>query len=98
MGMGRGTGVQRGGRSLYVISGLVVILEPITVTGTDGVQGGLIPVEVDESHIEQRSDDDGGDGEGTKEPGELVLGVDRGQGKVEGGGESGLELGEGHDE
>jgi len=76
----------------------VGILEPITVTGTDDVQSSLSPIEVEESPVEQRSDNHGGDGEGTKEPCELVLGVERDQGKVEGGRESGLELREGHDE
>jgi len=76
----------------------VFILEPFTVTGTDDVQRGLSPIELEESQIEQRSDNHGGDGEGPKEPGELVLDVDRDKGKVEGGREGGLELGEGHDE
>ena len=74
------------------------ILEPIAVTGTDDVQSGLGPIELEESQIEQRSDNHGCDGERTKEPGELVLGVERDQGKVEGGREGGLELRECHDE
>ena len=64
-GKGVGTaGTERRGSSLHIVSRLVAgILEPVTFTGTDHVQSGLVPIEVDESQIEQRSDDDGGDGE-----------------------------------
>jgi len=77
---------------------LMRIREPITITSTDGVQSSLSPIELEESQIEQSSNNDGSDGEGTEEPGELLLDVDRDESEVEGGGDGGLELREGHDE
>ena len=56
--------------------GLCTIRQPVTITGTDGVQGGLSPVRFEESQAEQRPDDHDSDGEGTREQGELVLDID----------------------
>lgn len=77
---------------------LMVILKPITITSTDDVQRGLSPIELEESQIKQRADNNGCNSEGPKQPSEPVLDVDRDQGEVEGGGESGLELRESRDE
>ena len=49
------------------------------ITGTDRVQGGLSLTRFEGSQTEQRPDNHGGDGEGTREPSGLVVDVDRGR-------------------
>ena len=52
--------------------------QSVSPSRTDRVQGGLSPARFEESHVE-RPDKHGSDGEGTREPSELVLDVDRGR-------------------
>ena len=58
--------------------GLVHIRKSVTIASTDRVQGGLSPARFEEGQAEQRPDNHGSDGEGTREPSELVLDADRG--------------------
>lgn len=89
---------RRSSLHMSVLRLLVRILEPITITCTNNIKSSLSPIEPHESQVEQGSYDNGGDGEGTEEPGEPLLDVDRNKGEVESGRYGGLELREGHNE
>jgi len=83
---------------MSVLRLLVLILESITVTCTDGIKSSLCPVKLQESQIKQGPNHNSGYGERTKEPGKSLLDVNRDKGEIEGGSDGSLELRKGRDE
>jgi len=71
--------------------------ETFTVSRADGVERSLLFIQFPERQEEQGASDPRHDRERTEQPCELLFDVDRDERKVERGGDSGLELGEGRD-
>jgi len=70
----------------------------ITFADANSIEFGFSPIEIPEDNVEDDSEYPSADGEGDKQPHELVLNVHGNEGEVEGRGERGLELREGSDD